>query len=113
MTNKEFLFKAVKEGNLELLRYAVKIGTNIHAENEYALRVSANRGHLEIVQYLVENGADIYIYNNEALRWATAKNHTEVVNYLKSIMEKDKQNQTDTITINISKNVKKLVINFE
>jgi ankyrin repeat protein len=46
------------------------------------LRVAALNGHLEIVKYLVEHGADIHIWEDEALRVASFNGHLEVVKYL-------------------------------
>ena len=48
---------------------------NIHAENEFALRWSAQNGHLEVVKYLAEKGADIHAYNEFALRRSAENGH--------------------------------------
>ena len=49
---------SAKNGRMEMVKYLVELGADIHAENEYALRWSAKHGHLEIVKYLVELGAE-------------------------------------------------------
>ncbi|RLA64541.1 MAG: ankyrin repeat domain-containing protein, partial [Epsilonproteobacteria bacterium] len=45
---------------------------------------AANRGHLNIVKFLVDKGADIHVCNDLALKWASDKGHVDVVEYLKS-----------------------------
>ena len=40
------------------------------------------RGHIEVVKYLVEHGADIHAVNEQALRLAKENGHIEIVKYL-------------------------------
>ena len=42
-------------------------------------------GHLEVVKYLVENGANIHGRDDLAIRWASENGHLEVVKYLESV----------------------------
>ena len=46
-------------GHLEVVKFLVDKGANVSADNDYALRWSANGGHLEVVKFLVSQGADI------------------------------------------------------
>jgi ankyrin repeat protein len=55
-------------------------------KHEGSLRQASKNGHLEIVKYLVEHGSNIHAKNNDSLAWARIKGHLEVVNYLKSKM---------------------------
>lgn len=55
---------------------------DIHADNEYGLRIAAQNGHLELVEMLVELGADVHVDDDHALRAATQYRHTEVARYL-------------------------------
>ena len=78
------LVNSAKEGELELVKYAVDRGSNIHTSNEEALRWASLNGHIEIVKYLVEQGADIHAENNAALKFAKRHRHNQVVKYLRS-----------------------------
>ena len=62
--------------------YLVEHGSNVHTDNEWALRWAAGEGHLEVVKYLIERGADIHAHNDYSLYWAVENGHLEVVNYL-------------------------------
>jgi hypothetical protein len=78
----ELLIEASYYGSLELVKYALGKGANIHASNDLALRWASQSGHLEVVKYLVERGADIHLFNDEALTWASSNGQLEVVKYL-------------------------------
>lgn len=47
-----------------------------------ALVESAENGHLEVVKFLVHQGADIHICNECAFRWSALSGHLEVVEFL-------------------------------
>ncbi|MCL5733225.1 MAG: ankyrin repeat domain-containing protein [Patescibacteria group bacterium] len=76
--------------NCELTKELIKVGADIHANNDGALCLAAEYGHLEVVKFLLENGSDVHAENDEALRWAAHKGHLEVANFLKKEMEKKK-----------------------
>jgi len=76
---------AAENGYLEIVKYLVENGANIHANNDCALRWAAYKGHLEVVKYLIENGADIHADNDSALYCIAWNGHLEVVKYLKSL----------------------------
>ena len=69
-------------GYLEVVKYLVFKGANIHANNNAALRIASEAGHLEVVKYLTENGANIRADDDYALKWASRNGHLEVVKYL-------------------------------
>ena len=55
------LSMAAEGGHLETVKYLVFGGSNVHANDDAALRDAASRGHLEVVKYLVEEcGADVH-----------------------------------------------------
>mgnify|MGYP001202680553 CR=1 FL=1 len=68
--------------NVEVMKYLIDNGADIHANDDYALSCSANNGHLEVVKYLIEQGADVHAYNDAALRSSAYNGHFEVVKYL-------------------------------
>ena len=76
------LIKMAKEGNMKGLRYFEKIGANIHARNDEALRYSSSNGHLSVVKYLISVGADVHALFDQALRWASSNGYLDVVKYL-------------------------------
>ena len=73
---------ASRYGYLEMVKYLVENGADIHARNDNALREASRYGHLDIVKYLVENGADIHALNDEALRMASYNGHLDIVKFL-------------------------------
>jgi len=75
---------SAENGHLEVVKFLVSIGANIHADDDFAFRWSAENGHLEVVKYLVNIGANIHAYDDYALRWSTTNGHPEVIEYLTS-----------------------------
>jgi hypothetical protein len=73
---------SAQNGHLEIVKYLIEHGANIHSVNDHALRFSAQKGHLEIVKYLIEHGANIHDKNDHALRLSAQKGHLEIVKYL-------------------------------
>jgi hypothetical protein len=57
---------------------------------EHALLEASFKGRLEIVKYLVEKGANIHANNDYSLRYARLNGHIEVVNYLQNVMLREK-----------------------
>ena len=75
---------ASKNGHLEIVKYLVEQGADIHTQidvNDALIKAILN-GHLEVVRYLIEHGADIHAQNDSALRWASHNGHLEVVKHL-------------------------------
>lgn len=80
------LINSADDGELSLAIWSIKIGADIHINNDLALIAASRNGHLEVVKYLVENGANINAQNGEALKEAIRNGHLKVVNYLKTKM---------------------------
>ncbi|AGF84863.1 repeat protein [Moumouvirus goulette] len=76
------LKNASEEGHLEVVKYLVEHQSDMYLYYDYALRSASKEGHLEIVKYLVENGANIHANNDWALRSASKEGHLEVVKIL-------------------------------
>ena len=79
--NEKFIY-SVTNGHLNIVKACLKLGANIHVENDYALRWASAHGHLEVVKYLVEQGAKIHADNEFALTWASGNGYLKVVKYL-------------------------------
>ncbi|BCS82809.1 ankyrin repeat protein [Cotonvirus japonicus] len=77
---------AAKEGHLNVIKYFVEIGENLH-EDKYnsCLLMACKMGHLDIVQYYIEKGFDIESNNHYCLILSTIYNRNEVIDYIKQI----------------------------
>ncbi len=73
---------AIKKGELNILKFLVDAGADIHVGNERALCVAAERGLVTIVEYLLEKGANISVNDYHPLKLAAENRHIYVVNYL-------------------------------
>jgi ankyrin repeat protein len=71
----------VENGHLDVVKYLIEQGADIHAKNNEALRNSAEKGDLDIVKYLVEHGAAVHSIEDYALRYSAVKGHLEIVKY--------------------------------
>ena len=78
----QLLITASKVGRLDAVKLAIDKGTDIHANDDEALREAADKGHLDVVQYLVEQGADIHASDDYALRYASIQGHLDIAQYL-------------------------------
>lgn len=76
------LSNACFNGKIEIAKYLIELGTNIHSNDNAPLRFSSRSGHLELVKILIKKGADIHADNNYALRWASIYNHLEIIKFL-------------------------------
>lgn len=72
-------------GQLQIVKYLVSRGANIHTQCNYAINIASDGGHLELVKYLVSMGARIESKSDSALIWACINNQVEVAKYLISI----------------------------
>ena len=60
--------------------------TNKYVDIHDALRWAAARGHLDIVKYLVSKGANMHDCHKTTLRGAASNGHLDIVKYLESIL---------------------------
>jgi len=82
---------ASNDGQLEVVKYLVSKGANIHVWEEGALEYASLRGQLEVVKYLVSKGADIYAQDTQCLKTAKDCKKVHVINYLESTILKEKR----------------------
>lgn len=59
-----------REGNLDILRYLIRHGADINANNNDALRAVCSNGHLHILRYLRKHGIDLHINKDMPMRIA-------------------------------------------
>ena len=68
--------------NVEVVKYLIENGADIHADGDYVLLCSSDSGHLEVVKYLIDNGVDIHAWNDLAIIHSAKNEHIELVKYL-------------------------------
>ena len=73
---------SAEQGLLENVKYLIELGANIHAHNDSALSLSARSGHFEVVKYLIQAGANITADDNAAWRWSAYGGFVDIMDYL-------------------------------
>ncbi len=92
--DEDALMSVACNGDTDILKLLLDNGANVHANNDYALRMAAMYGHAETVKLLLDHGANVHANNDEALRRARNYGHTEVVNILEAQITKEAAAQT-------------------
>ena len=75
---------AVKERNLDMVKFLVSQGANIHANNDEALYYASGNGDLEILKYLLASKVNPSACK-EALLYAEENGQMEAFHYIKVI----------------------------
>ena len=57
-------------GHLNIVKFLISVGENIHTNDDYPLRYSANNGYLDVVKYLISVGVNIHADDDCALQWS-------------------------------------------
>ena len=70
------------DGHLDIVEFLVEKGANIHACDDYALQLASKYGHLDIVKFLVDRGADVHADDDYAVRGASGNGHLDIVKFL-------------------------------
>lgn len=78
LATKEF-FAGVRSNNLHLVIKSIKCGAKIRANNDEALRLSAEHGYVEIVALLLAKGADARACEHEAWLLSAENGCTKVI----------------------------------
>ena len=86
LSPENLLIMSSKIGFLPGVKLALKNGTDVHTQNDYALRWASGNGHKDVVELLLKNGANVHARNDYALYWASANGHKDVVELLKKYM---------------------------
>ena len=75
-------------GHIDVVKYLVSLGVDIHAIEEEGFRWACHNGHIDVVRYLVQNtDIDIHAKNEYSLMWAWWNGHIDVVRYLVNFMQ--------------------------
>ena len=70
------------KGYLDTVKFLVRRGVCVHANDDGALIGASRRGHLEVTQFLILHGADVHANNDRALKRASKHNYLDVVQFL-------------------------------
>ncbi len=76
------LNRAIEENDPAKLKALIESGTDIHANNDAALRLASEKGSYDIVEMLITHGADIHTLDDVAFRLAAVNGHIDVVKLL-------------------------------
>lgn len=79
------LRSAVSNNQFEVVRYLIEAGADIHVKDERPLQTASAFGNMEIVKYLIESGAKILPGEDGAMGWAGRNGHLDVLNYFAEI----------------------------
>jgi len=72
---------AARNGYLDIVKYLLLNGANIHSNN-IALSWAALNNHIEVVKFLIHEGADVHHSNNYALALSAYNGYNNIVKYL-------------------------------
>lgn len=104
------LVTAAATGMTELVKLALDSGSNIHFQDDLALRSASFTGNVEIVKYLVDKGANVQAAGNEALLYAAKQQNDDVVEFLLAkgadiddMMKKHKDEITEDVLATLDK----------
>ena len=76
-------FLAAQTGNIDVLKFCLENGIDIHSHNDLALRKAKENGQVETVIFLLKNGANINVFcNDDKLRFSSAIGDYKTVNEL-------------------------------
>lgn len=78
------LSNAVYCGNLDIIKYLVYCGANIHAYQNTSLPSAVMHGHMHVVKYLLSQGANIHVCDDWVLKIAVEHKQFAVVEYIES-----------------------------
>jgi hypothetical protein len=76
------LHKYSELGKLNVVKFLVEKGANIHYNNEHCTGTAAHYGYFDLVKYFYEKGADITAENGYIFYWAASQGHLEIVKFL-------------------------------
>lgn len=79
----DMLIPMIDAGNIKGIALILSKGADIHHDNDLPLRKAIKNGDLDIVKYLVEHGANIHANNNYPIQLAEHHEHTEIIEYLR------------------------------
>ncbi len=76
------LIPASESGDYITVKETLKLVSNVHTNDDEALRRASEKGHFEVVKLLLAYGANVHANDDEALIKASENGHFEVVKLL-------------------------------
>ena len=76
------LIYSILHSNMTIIKWCLKNDADIHTQNDYALRYTADQNQLEIVKFLIGKGANVNACNSEVLRKAIENKRTNMIKLL-------------------------------
>jgi ankyrin repeat protein len=83
--NDEAVWLAAMFGNLRMVKYLISCGASARARNSDAVVHAAENGYIEIVKHLVAHGADVRTQNDRPIKCALVRKNRKMVEYLESL----------------------------
>jgi ankyrin repeat protein len=80
--DRENFERSLSQKHFEMIKFLVEVGADLHEDDEYLLRLSANKGYFDFLRFLVGKGADIHVDDDYPLRESASRNDLEMVKYL-------------------------------
>jgi len=84
----ELLMKAIWNGELSGVEFAIEHGADVNFSNGRPLIYSCINGNKKIVEFLLEHGADVSNKNYEAVTLAYSKNNHDIIELLFTYIDK-------------------------
>lgn len=78
MEEEDKFLRACKEGSLEVVK---QFNDQNRKTKDKGFRWACRSGHLNIVKYLISIGANVHSYNRRGMQWAFEYSHLELVKY--------------------------------
>jgi len=86
MNKSAYSYRALRmacyNGELDIVKYIVSKGVDMHLDNNCPLVCVSSGGHLDVVKYLHKYGADITADNNRAIYLASYYGYMDIVKFL-------------------------------
>jgi len=80
--NRTFIQAVLDGRNVEKIQELINRGADVHADDDYAVRIASENGYTEVVRLLLSRGADIHAKDNLALILAAHYGRFDVVKLL-------------------------------
>jgi hypothetical protein len=81
----ECLLFMCRNERLDIIKFFVESGANIHWNRDYFLRYAAYGNKIDIVRYFINLGCDVHIYDDIILKYAEENGDAELIEYIKGL----------------------------